>query len=155
MNLWHVHSQQKVCCDQNFSTSRYNKNLAKREKWDLVYFFLTRLRNLFIPHLPFTYSRLTLLNIWHQIILFLTFPLSLHYIFLLPIPHTICIHARRARPVSVFTRNVARESWCTHSFIHFFARPRLRVPITADRQSRRLLEIQKKDFEMKKSWINF
>ena len=64
--------------------------------------------DLFIPHvqhLPFTYPPILLsltYNIKHS--------LQFHQISL-PIPHTTCIYARHARPVTVFTQNLVRESW--------------------------------------------
>ena len=65
--------------------------------------------DLFISHVRYLFlhsSNLTLLKRWHQI--------SLLYI-----PHTTCIDARHARPVTVFAQNLVRERWFIQSSIHF------------------------------------
>ena len=41
----------------------------------------------------------------------------------LPIPHTTCIYARHARPVTVFTQNLVRESWFIQNFPYIFLPP--------------------------------
>ena len=41
----------------------------------------------------------------------------------LPIPHTTCIYAHHARPVTVFTQHLVRESWFIQNLPYIFLPP--------------------------------